>query len=220
MTPTQIETGARQLMNAVGSKFWSQDEIIGTYLYMSALEMATETHCLENRYTTTSVADQREYAVPSRMASIKRVTFDGVPLKIITFRQLDQMDLNQSVAVTGTPQYYYYFDDAFGLYPTPETAGLDIDIQSYDQPDVPTATSTLEIPSAFHGYLVIGTTYYMSLKELGHPNVSRFEFMWNGSNNRNNCIKKAQRSMRMRNKDQLHHVVREEHQPSNFIGMV
>ena len=122
MTPTQIETIARRMMNATGSNFWSQEEIISDYLYMAALEMAQETFCIENRYTTATVADQQEYAVPSRMLAIKRLEYDSQKLMPIDFQKLDSIDLNTNTTITGTPQYYYHFDSSFGLYPAPAEA--------------------------------------------------------------------------------------------------
>lgn len=221
MTPSEIETAARRLLNAVGSTFWSSAEIIGDHLYMAALEMATETHCIENRYTTTSVASQQEYATPSRMVSVKRVTYGGQKLKPITPLQLDSVDNNGATTTIGTPQYYYYYDDAFGLYPIPEDAGITIKIHTIDEPSsLTTASTSIEIPTQFHGYLVIGVAYYMSLKELGHPHVQRFETQWNGPGNRNSAIAKVRRSMRLRKQDQLHTVISEDHQPSTHLGMI
>lgn len=220
MTPSEIETAARRMLNASGSNFWSSDEIIGDYLYMAALEMANETFCIENRYTTTSVADQQEYAVPSRMLAVKRVEFDSEKLRPISFQELDSIDLNTNTTVTGTPQYYYHFDESFGLFPTPSASGTTIKIYSYDQPSVPTSTSTLEVPSRFHGYLVIGVAYYMSLKELGHPHVQRLELQWNSLANPNSAIAKVRRHIRMRNKDNFATVLREEDQPSTHLGMI
>jgi hypothetical protein len=214
MTPSEIETAARRMLNAAGSSFWSSDEIIGDYLYMAALEMASETFCIENRYTTTSVASQQEYATPTRALAIKRVEYDGEKLKPISFQQLDSIDLNTNTTITGTPQYYYHFDESIGLFPAPSTAGDTIKIYSYDEPSVPTSISTLEIPTRFHVYLVIGVAYYMSLKELGHPHVPRFEAQWMRS------IDKVRRSIRMRNKDNFNTVLREEDQPSTNLGMI
>jgi hypothetical protein len=214
MTPSAIEVAARRLLNATGSSFWSSDEIIGDYLYMAALEMASETFCIENRYTTTSVASQQEYAVPSRLLAVKRVEYDGEKLRPISFTQLDSIDLNTNTTVTGTPQYYYHFDESFGLFPAPDTAGDTIKIYTYDEPSVPTSSSTLEIPTRFHGYLVIGVAYYMSLKELGHPHAPRFEIQWA------RAIDKVRKSVRMRNKDQFATVLREEDQPSTHLGMI
>ena len=214
MTPQQIETAVRRLLNAEGSSFWSQAEIIENYLYFAALELSRETHCIENRYTTTSVASQQEYAVPSRMISIKRVEYDSEKLMPIDFQKLDSIDLNTNTTITGDPQYYYYFDDVFGLHPTPDTAGLTIKIYSYDEEDALTAMSTLETPSQYHNELVMGTAYYMTLKELGHPHTPLFERRWMQS------IEKVRRSVRMRNKDNFAIVKREEDLPGTHLGAV
>lgn len=214
MTPSEIEIAARRMLNAAGSSFWSSDEIIGNYLYMAALELAAETYCIENRYTTTSVASQQEYATPTRALAVKRVEYDSQKLRPISLQQLDSIDLNTNTTVTGTPQYYYHFDESIGLFPTPADSGKTIKVYSYDEPSVPTSTSTLEIPARFHGYLVIGVAYYMSLKELGHPHVGRFEFQWA------RAIDKVRRSVRLKNKDNFHTVLREEDQPSTHLGMI
>jgi len=220
MTPAQIETIARRMLNAEGSNFWSQAEIIEDYLYMSALEMAQETFCIENRYTTVSVASQQEYATPSRMLAIKRVEYAGQKLMPIDFQKLDSINLNTDSIVTGTPQYYYNFDDSFGLFPVPATAGDNIKIYSYDEPDRPTSTSALEIPTQFHGKLVLGVAYYMSLKELGHPHVSRFEWQWNHAGNPNSAMNQVKRSVKMGNKDNFAVVKREEDLPGTLLGAV
>ena len=221
MTPQEIETAARRLMNVTGDSFWSSDEIISNYLYFAALEMAQETFCIENRYTTSSVADQKEYAVVSRALAIKRVEFDGQKLRPITLTQLDSIDLNTNTTITGTPQYYYWFDESIGLYPVPSTADLTIKIYTLDRPPaLTTASTTTEIPEQFHHHLVIGTAWYMAMKELGHPHLDRFQFQWNNPSNRNNAIMQVKKSMKLRNKDQLHVVIREEDQPSTPLGMV
>lgn len=220
MTPTQIETAARRMLNAEGSTFWSQAEIIENYLYMAAMELATETFCIENRYTTTSVADQQEYALASRAIAVKRVEYDSEKLMPIDFQKLDSIDLNTSTTVTGTPQYYYQFDDVIGLFPTPDTAGDTIKIYTYDEPDATTANSTLEIPTQYHNFLIIGVAYYMSLKELGHPHTQRFEYLWNHPGNPHNAMMKVKRSVRMRNKDNFSIVKREEDLPSTLLGAI
>ena len=219
MTPTEIETAARRMLNAEGSKFWSSEEIIGNYLYMAALEMAQETFCIQNRYTQTTVADQEEYTVPARMLAIKRVTYDSCKLKPISKLQLDSIDHNTNTTVTGTPQYYYHLDDVFGLYPVP-TEAKTLKLTTYDAPDVPTSTSTLQIPLRFHGHLIIGVAWYMSLKELGHPNQRAYEFQWHGAGNPSSAINQVRKAIRMMNKDQFATVILEEHQPSTVLGMV
>ena len=213
MTPLQIETFARRLMNAESSQFWSQAEIIENYLYTCALELATETLCIQNRYTTPSVASQQEYTVPSRMISVLRVDYNGEKLKPISFKQLDSIDLNTNTTTTGTPQYYYHFDDVFGLFPVPDTAALTITIHSYDEPSQTTAVSTLEIPTRYHNYLAQGVAYLMSLKELGHPNTAHFERKWA------QAIFKVKRTERgLKNRDTFNRVIREEDLPQTYLG--
>ena len=214
MTPGEIETAARRMMNAESSAFWSQAEIIQNYLYFSLMEFTSEIQCIENRYTTTTVASQQEYAVPSRMQQVYRLEYDSQKLQPIDFQQLDAIDLNTNTTVTGTPQYYYHFDSSFGLYPAPSTAGVTVTIYSYDQPSVPTILSTLEVPSQFHPYLVVGVAYYMSLKELGHPNTNRLQQQWL------NSIEKAKITWKMRRKDNFAVVKREENYPQTTWGMV
>jgi hypothetical protein len=214
MTPLQIETAARRMLNASSSNFWSSEEIIENYLYFAALELSTRTRCIENRYTTTSVASQQEYAKPSRMVSVKRVEYSGRKLMPISFRKLDSINYNTSTTVTGTPQYYYFFDDVLGLFPAPSAAGDTIKSYSYDEENALTDSSTLEIPTQYHVYLVIGTAYYMTLKELGHPQTDRFFAKWEDS------ITKVLGLERLRNKDAFHQVMREEDLPSTLLGAV
>jgi len=178
MTPSEIEAYSRRLLNATSSNFWSSEEIIQNHLYNAAMEMATECECIENRYTTVSVASQQEYSKPTRAAQVKRITYDGQKLQKIDFRQLDSIDYNPSSTTTGTPLYYAVFDETIFLHPVPDTSALTITIQTIDFPAQPTVNSTLEIPAQYHLKLAIGVAYLMSLKELGHPNVTRFQAMW------------------------------------------
>ena len=201
-------------MNAEGEDFWSSAEIIENYLYFAITELCNEVKCIQNRYTTTSVASQKEYAVPSRMIAIHRVEYDSQKLQPIDFQRLDSIDINTNTTVTGTPQYYYYWDDVFGLYPAPDTAGVTITVYSLDEPSPTTSASTLEIPTQFHHSLVVGVAYYMSLKELGHPNTPRLQGQWL------DAIEKARRSWKMRNKDNLSVVKREEDLPNTVWGAV
>jgi len=178
MTPAQIETMSRRLLNSESSKFWSQDEIITELLYECATQLSIETECIENRYSTDSVAGQQEYSQPERAIQLKRVTYDGNKLKKISFRELDSIDLNTDTTVTGTPAYYAIFDETVFLHPAPDTSSLTIKMQTIDQPSRPDINSILEIPSRYHTKLAMGVAYLMSMKELGHPNTSRLEGLW------------------------------------------
>ena len=219
MTPLQIEERARQRMNAVNSQFWSSAEIIENYLYNCASELAVETMCIENRYTTLSVVDQAEYTRPTRAISIKRVVYDSTEANIklmpIDYRTLDSINPSITGSVTGTPQYYMNFDDVLEVYPTPDTSGKTILIYSYDMPDQTTDTSVLEIPMRYHNYLITGVAYLMSLKELGHPNTSRLAQEWY------NSIEKVKRDVaRLKRGDSFTRVKREEDLPGTLLGAI
>jgi len=219
MTPTEIETKARRLLNAVGSKFWSSAEIIEDYIYAAALELAQESYCIENRYQTTSVASQEEYSCPSYKIAIKRVEYiqstSRYKLKNIDHRQFDSLSFNTDTAATGIPQYYVEFDEIIKVYPTPNTSGDTIKILTYDIPQPIIATNILQIPTRYHQYLVQGVAYHMSLKELGHPNTSRFEGLWQLGIQRARKLEK-----RRRRGDSFRIVLREEDTPSSFLGQL
>jgi len=179
------------------------------------MEMATETFCIDNRYTTPSVASQAEYSKPSRAFMTKRVEYNGQKLKPIDLRRMDAVDDNLDTTVTGEPAYYSAFDDVFILFPAPDTSSITIKVWSYDEPSVPTASSTLEIPTRYHTRLVIGVAYYMSLKELGHPNTDRLEARWVRS------IESTKRDeRRLKRGDSFQRVITEDELPETLLGTV
>jgi hypothetical protein len=166
MTVTQILEAARNNLNALTDTLWSDSELLST-LYRVELKLARRARTIENRYTTTAVAGTSQYVKPTRAIEIWRITYNGAKLRYIDFRQLDSINPN-SADSSGTPSHYSYYDDAFFLYPAPADAGT-IVVFSYDEPDVPTVSSTLETPSVYHDVLVDGLTAGMCPKDLGHP---------------------------------------------------
>jgi len=214
MTPLEVITAARQFHNAVGDSFWSDAELYN-YLYFSAERLALEAKCIENRYTTTSTASTTEYSLPTRAIDIKRVEYDSRKLDPIDFRQLDSIDFNSNTTVTGTPQYYYFWDEVVGLHPTPDTSSDTIKIYSHDYPSFPAATTTLEIPVQYHSCLVFGVRAFMSAKELGHPNTGYYDEKWE------EAVKNVVRSEAKRRRgDKFRRVLREEDLPSTSQGYI
>ena len=178
MTPTQIETAARRKLNAVGSSFWSSDEIIQDYLYSVLLELAMETECIETIYETSSVASQAEYTKATRSIKIKRITYDGDKLMKVDQRMIDSMDWNNDVTTVGLPTHYWVFDQVINLWRTPEDSGKTIKIWSIDEPSRPTNASTLDCPSRYHMMLVDGVCYHMASKEVGDPRGEYYRQIW------------------------------------------
>lgn len=177
MTPLQIETKARRKLNADSDQLWSSAEIIEDILYSVCLEFSREVECCENTYTTTSVASQQEYSLPSRYLKIQRITFNNNKLQPITLREYDALTFNAQTIPTGTPAYYYYFGETVGLYPVPSDAQT-IKIWAIQCHDTITQASTLEIPLQFHDMLVDGVVSQMVLKEIGDPRQGFYSTKW------------------------------------------
>ena len=154
MTPTQIEDAARAQYNAVNDTFFTQAEIL-RLMYRGCAELASKAQIIERSYTTTSVADQKEYSYPTNTHSIVRVEYNGAPLQKLSLREEDSIRYsNASTVVSGTPRYYSIFDFTLRLTPAPDTAGVTIKVFSYNQPQDISITSTLEIPTLFHDGLI------------------------------------------------------------------
>ena len=177
MTPSQIIESARNNLNAINDTLWSEAELL-VNLYQVQLHLARRTQCIETRYSTTSVASQSEYSKPTNAIEVWRVTYAGAKLQKISFRELDILSPNDTSTSTGTPSYYWYYDQVLGLHPTPSTTGDTIQVYSFDEPSIPTISSTLEVPTQYHDVLVCGLTYEMVAKEVGHPNTIYWQNRW------------------------------------------
>lgn len=178
MTPLEINTAARQRYNAVGDDFWSDTEIYNI-IYQGCCEMATEGLVIEQTYTTTSVANQQEYTLPTNALNIKRITFNGRKLDYITFREDDVLTvLNQTTAATGTPSSYMIWNDIIYLRPVPTTGSLAIKIWANIQPQSVTSGSTLEIPAGFQMSLVNLVLSEMCAKNKNYQGAAYYRALW------------------------------------------
>ena len=180
MTPTQIETLARNRYNAVNDTFWSQAEIF-TYLDGACLEVARECLLIERTYSATTVASTQEYAFPTNTIAIKRVTWNGLKLKPITMREDDGVTgLNMTTTATGTPQYYWTWNYTIALRPIPNAA-YTLKIWSYNLPSAISSTSTLEVPSEFHWDLANYVNREMALKDSNMNAAQEYSMLWEKS---------------------------------------
>lgn len=176
MTPAEIELAARNNYNAVNESFWSQDEIFGL-IWRACLEYSTIAKGIERTYSATTVAGTAEYSYPTNTISIRRVTYDGIKLEPIDQRTLDSMSLNSTSIPEGQPQYYTEWNNELTLFPTPDDA-LELKIWSYNEPDEVTNTSTLEIPTVFHGRLVNFVLSEMYAKDKDFPSAQYYRALW------------------------------------------
>lgn len=146
MTPSELELAARNRYNAVGDPHFSSAMIMDI-IYQASMEIANECLCIEQSYTTTSIASTREYAYPTNAFAIRNVEYKGIK---IFYTDLESDPKTSTTTVTGTPAKYAIWNYELILFPTPDTTGDTIKIFTYNRPQAVTTSSTLEIPSEYH----------------------------------------------------------------------
>jgi hypothetical protein len=178
MTPTEIETMARRQYNAVGDTFYSQAEIMD-YIYKAQMDFCKHTFMLKKTYTTTTVADQSEYAMPSQTIAIKRLEVDGWKVEPISQNENDDLTvLNDASALAGNTDFYYQWGQSFFFTTAPTTSGLTIKVFTFSMPQAVENTSTIEVPGEYHLDLVTFVLKEMALKD-ENPNAARaYEREW------------------------------------------
>jgi len=122
----------------------------------AALDFASLSHCLLSSSTTSLVAAQSEYSLPSDCLAPYRITVDGEEIRQKTQRELDEL-LSEWQSESGTPLYYFYSGETtIRLVPTPDTdmAGKDLEIFYYEKPDeMSQDTDVCDIPDEYCPYL-------------------------------------------------------------------
>src|SRR3990167_6725804 len=177
MTPQQIETAARNRYNAIGDNFWSQAEILDM-IYLAMLELSSFALPIEKTYTTSTVVSQQEYDFPSQLISIKRIEYAGAKLSPIDFRDDDALTLNNAATTDeGTPQYYMIWNEVIILRPIPDAIGT-LKIRGYVEPQIPTVSSTLELPTMWHAAIIDFCTREMFAKEKDTSWYDRYDRKW------------------------------------------
>ncbi len=214
MTPTEIETAARNRYNSIGDSFFGQNEILDL-LWDACLDLTRECNLIERVYTTSTVASQQEYSYPTSTISIKRITYEGKKLKPITMREDDAITgLNQSTTSEGTPQYYYVWNETIYLRPLPSSVGT-LKIYTYNEPQQLTTSSSLEIPTQFQMDLLDYIVSEMAAKDSNFTAAQYYANKWEQAKMN---IKKWQRK-RLRG-DSFATVQDEEAMIESYLGIV
>lgn len=177
MTPGEVIEYARQRYNAVSDSFYSDSELY-RYIWAAQMDLARFAWVIERVYTTTTVASQQEYAFPTNTIAIKRVTYDGIKLVPITFREDDSLTLsNQTTTATGAAQYYAIWNETIYLRPIPNDAKT-LKIWSYSEPQEVSATSTLEVPTRYHLDLADFLNWKMAAKDQNYEAANYWRDAW------------------------------------------
>jgi hypothetical protein len=184
-------------------------------MWDACLDLTRECNVIERVYTTATVASQQEYSFPSSTISIKRITYDGKKLKPITFREDDSITgLNQATTSTGTPQYYYQWNETIYLRPIPTDVAT-LKIYTFNEPQKLTISSSLEIPLQFHMDLLDYIVSEMAAKDSNFEAAKYYAKKWEEAKD---SIKKWQKK-RLRG-DSFASVQDEDSMVEGYLGIV
>lgn len=180
MTPQELVLYVRQQYNAIGNTFFSDDELF-SHIWAAQMRLAKEALCIQRVYTTTTVASQQEYVLPTNAIGIKRITYDGSKLHSITFREDDSLTLtNSTTTSTGRSQYFMLWNSTIYLRPIPDDAKT-IKIFTYNRPQEVTSSSSLEVPDEYHLDIADYVLAKMSLKDQNFNGEASYMSRWNES---------------------------------------
>jgi hypothetical protein len=212
MTVTEVQTTARDLYNATGDSFFS-DTLLNSLMTEACNQLAEHGNLIERTYTTTTVANQQDYAYPTNTIAIKRLTLDGKKIKRVTHRQDDALTLsNQASTQTGFPVYYTDFDYTISFRTIPDTV-YTLKIYSYNMAQSITNTSTLEIPSLWHFSIVDYLLYRMFTKDKDAAMMQFHRGEWEKT-----LIRARQYKAKMKRTDSFTTVQDEETLPVTIMG--
>lgn len=177
MTPTEVNTAARDLYNATGDTYFSDTQIYN-WMWQACHIFAKKAWLIERTYTASTVAATQDYSYPTNTIAFKRITVDGRKIKRITGRDDDSITLsNSNSATSGNPIYYTDFNYTLSLRPIPDSV-YTIKIYSYNDAQQITATSALEIPDLFHFDLVDYVLWRMFAKDKDVTNATLHMNVW------------------------------------------
>lgn len=172
MIPSEIVTAARNGYNALGDNFYSDAELYAL-IDDASQQMVDEGLVIEATDSSiTTVSGTRVYSFPTYWIGIKRVEWNGRPLRKIDFKIDDDLTADApNTTATGTPLYYFEFDDQIYLRPVPDSAQT-LKLFGFKEPTpVTTASQTLEVPTKWHMSIVKYLTSYIALKD-ENPSVA------------------------------------------------
>jgi hypothetical protein len=124
-------------------------------------EVVVQNDLLQTQSVTDGVANQKQYDLPTAVLKLRRVGYQGFPLRPLSVEEADQMLGNSGVAVnsgypTGTPTHYWVYAGKINLYPAPANSGTgDIALNYTKYPTPVTTTSDVpELPAEYDNRIV------------------------------------------------------------------
>jgi hypothetical protein len=174
-TVTQIVDNARDLYNGTGDTFFTEARMY-EWLEHVINELARESKCIENTPTAVpTVAGTADYAYPTNLIEIKRLTYNGGKLQKLSKREVDAMTLSGTIATTqGTPVFYTDFDDTVSLFPVPDAVGSLV-FSGYSEHATILVGTTISIPNQFQLGLVDGLLAKMYAKDKDFQSAAYYD---------------------------------------------
>lgn len=214
MTPTQLETSARQRYNATNDAFFTSAEVMDL-IYQAQMELALKGRLIERTYTTTTVAGTQEYAFPSNAIEIRRVEYNGQKLEPITQREDDTITgLSAATTNRGTPKWYYVWNYSIFLRPIPDSA-VTLKVFSYSKPDTVSTTSTLDVPVEFHPAILDYILRAFAEKDKNYQGSQVYEARW-----KTWLMESVKFGRRRKRADAYAHAINSELLPETVIGSI
>jgi hypothetical protein len=96
---------------------------------------------METKQTASTVADQRNYALPTNYLQMRNLQVNGTPIRILEYVTPEMYDRMWGGTTTGTPYYYTIIADELQLGPTP-AAVMTIEMLFYKRFDSLSSTTT------------------------------------------------------------------------------
>jgi hypothetical protein len=175
MTPTELSEFCRQRYNSVGDSFFDDSEVL-RYIWDAEMQLARETGCVKNVYTTSTVAAQQEYSFPTSTIAIKRLTVNGYKAEPRTLEEV--LDLTSSAAApSGLSYIYAIWNETLYLGPIPDSA-YTLKIFSINEPSEVTTTSVLSVPTRYQLDLADYVNQQMALKDKNYQGASVYGEKW------------------------------------------
>lgn len=177
MTVQEFVDYVRNIHNASADSNWSDSEIY-KLLQARSNEALSLIGLVEAKTTVTSVIGTQAIAYPTDYIIIRRVLYNGIALRQMTFREWEARRVS-GIDPSGLPREFATWNNTIYLIPIPSTAGDTITIYGEKQQSSITAiSSTIDTPEVLHGRLADGVIGMMYAKDLNSQMASFFESKW------------------------------------------
>jgi hypothetical protein len=135
-----------------------QDEDIIRWINDGQRNIASANELNQAKATTSSVASQQEYVLPSDVMSLHSIWYEGLMLQNMSLAAAEEhvAKIGQTDYNVGTPVAWWTWANSLFLYPTPTSAvtnGITLLYTKYPV-DVLTSSDALSVPLTYHNALL------------------------------------------------------------------